>query len=893
MDCPYTKEVKRIVWVIHRQKGLQSNDQKVFNLRITIGDYVNTGTICQWHEDPSGNRTGALIKADGEGKEVLLSARNFNGDINSLELDQRVEFEIYELTIAPGIPHAKNCRLLETIPAASITDAVSIVSIPTDEDLSSEDPCSAAPESDSQKSPTHLILTVGTNALPVWVAWYHLKKHLDNPKVGFVYTDETENRKKCLEADAEDTFPISPTSPGDPKVVQYTINNMSENLPDNIHVHYTGGTQVMGVETVSTIATRCQAVAGSYLDARSGAFPIIRNRDGNQIGPKDAREGICPDIEKIAKLNGFKLESENADSPEAPDMEDAGKIITFAGTSNEWLKCAAWAALKSSLKRLAEADKKRGNYKVFRDVTITPEKSGSNKIKLDVVAVLGYQVIVIACSTLLHEEDEGKNQKGDRKRKSAVKMEAIRAYYQAKQLGGDEARTIILCGLDSLSLDKDMPEKLQNELHHDIGSEDVPLQVWGNSTWDQLEERFDEYLKNDVIWGAKSNADPTQEGDAKFTPATPEDAANPSQIQNLLLFTVGTNALPIWVAWYYLKEELQNATIGFVYTEKTRETMKRLKEHFECKGTSNFLYLPLSAPGNPKVIRNAINGMLENLPQNSKIHVHYTGGTQVMGVETVSTIAAKRQTAERSYLDARSKPTPQIVDGNGTAIQPEDARQGICPDIKHIAKLNGFEVSKKQFGNADMPDDPTDFACDNLDTANLQRLQNALNNLNNKNNIVGDKQLEYAALAALKQALEKIKCNRRHAGYKRDNYALFGSVYVRRKKVEESDEPEPFELDVVAVLGYQIVVVTCTITDDKSLIRKKAAEAYLRAQQLGGDEARTIVLCRADEPTGRNLEKELEIDTGSRDVVLPVWGQNKWRNLSANFRQYLEGLGWK
>ena len=850
---------------------------------------MKIGRIERW----SNSKKGVWITPDGGRDPVYLHSKDFPDNENSLEVGKRVQFEICHSTGQPD-KLAKNCRLLETMPASSTTNPVST---PADEGLSSADTTSAAPEPDPEESQTHLILTVGTNALPVWVAWYHLKNKLNNPKVGFVYTDETKKRKECLEEDCKDKFSIS-TSPGEPNVVQNTIkNNIPKHLPNGskIHVHYTGGTQVMGVETVATIATQRQAVERSYLDARSGSSPIIRDRDGNWIGPMDARHGICPDIEKIAKLNGFGFESGASDSPEELDMKDAGKIITFAGTSNAWLKCAVWAALKSSLKRIACADEKRGNYKVLRDVTISPEEPDSNDIKLDVVAVLGYQVIVISCSTLLHEEKKGQNEKGTLKGKGPVKMEAMRAYYQAKQLGGDEARTIILCGLD-----KNMAKKLQNELHHDIGSEDVPLQVWGNDTWDNLEQEFNAYLKNDLIWTSVSETTPIQATDAEPTSATSQDAASLCQIQNLLLLTVGTNALPIWVAWCHLKEKLENPTIGFVYTEKTRKTMVRLKKHFKCNGTTNFLGVPLSAPGNPKVIGDAIKGMLDGLPNGSKIHVHYTGGTQVMGVETVSTIATEHETHQRSYLDTRSKTIPKIVDKNGTQIGPADAREGICPDIKNIAKLNGFEVSNEQFKSESAPIAPEDFARDNLECSDENKLQKALKKLQDKRQTVKDTDLEYAALAGLKQALETIKDKYSSRDYKRDNYALFQSVYVRRKKVEESDKkveesdkPEHFELDVVVVLGYQIVVVSCTTTSDEPLIREKAAEAYLRAQQLGGDEARIIVLCNLEDGQRQQLEKELKNDTGSKDVPLQVWGKNKWKNLSNNFKKYLKKLGWE
>ena len=47
---------------------------------------------------------------------------------------------------------------------------------------------------------TQLIFTVGTNALPIWVAWYHLKDKLEAPiKVRLVHTTDTEPQKEVLE----------------------------------------------------------------------------------------------------------------------------------------------------------------------------------------------------------------------------------------------------------------------------------------------------------------------------------------------------------------------------------------------------------------------------------------------------------------------------------------------------------------------------------------------------------------------------------------------------------------------------------------------------------------------------------------------------------------------
>ena len=68
------------------------------------------------------------------------------------------------------------------------------------------------------------------------------------------------------------------------------------------------------------------------------------------------------------------------------------------------------------------------------------------------------------------------------------------------------------------------------------------------------------------------------------------------------------------------------------------------------------------------------------------------------------------------------------------------------------------------------------------------------------------KWLEYAAYKAFKSALTTSKEERK-------NFKLFRNVHVRRLNPSTDDTRiRPFELDVVAVLGYQIVVVSCTVS---------------------------------------------------------------------------------
>ena len=104
------------------------------------------------------------------------------------------------------------------------------------------------------------------------------------------------------------------------------------------------------------------------------------------------------------------------------------------------------------------------------------------------------------------------------------------------------------------------------------------------------------------------------------------------------------------------------------------------------------------------------------------------------------------------------------------------------------------------------------------------------------------------------------------------NFQLFHSVYVRTQG--HGIAKRHFELDVVAVLGYQVVVVSCSVDSDPGRIKGKAMEAYHRAKQLGGDEARAVVLCVATYEYAERVEKELEDETGTKRP-LQVWGRQR------------------
>ena len=97
----------------------------------------------------------------------------------------------------------------------------------------------------------------------------------------------------------------------------------------------------------------------------------------------------------------------------------------------------------------------------------------------------------------------------------------------------------------------------------------------------------------------------------------------------------------------------------------------------------------------------------------------------------------------------------------------------------------------------------------------------------------------------------------------------------------------------MAVLGYQVVVVSCTLDNDAGRIKSKAMEALIRAKQLGGEEARALTLCSANNQDCLDIEAGLEDEMGDQSRHLRIWGQTRrgalpnMEGLTNKFTNYL------
>ena len=102
---------------------------------------------------------------------------------------------------------------------------------------------------------------------------------------------------------------------------------------------------------------------------------------------------------------------------------------------------------------------------------------------------------------------------------------------------------------------------------------------------------------------------------------------------------------------------------------------------------------------------------------------------------------------------------------------------------------------------------------------------------------------------------------------------------VMRLKTDPTASPAEFEFDVVALRGYQFFGISCGTGYVKGVEKLKLFEAYVRARQLGGDEARVGLVCGYEDPARLEQEMATEWDaTGKVRVFgpdhLPALGQH-------------------
>ncbi len=411
---------------------------------------------------------------------------------------------------------------------------------------------------------------------------------------------------------------------------------------------------------------------------------------------------------------------------------------------------------------------------------------------------------------------------------------------------------------------------------------------------------------------------------------------------NILVTLVGTNPLPSYVVATTLLKEYKITKIILIYSEKNinlgQESTKKFAENVNQllvkksqSFTPNITFVSIKDVGEPDSIKKAAEEQLIPKINNvNKIFFDYTSGTKAMSVNLFESLANKfGSKLTPIYLDARSF---SIIEEKRSG---RDLRKEVHLAIDDIAKLHGYErgnshsdcfdsryPKKVERSLEDIIQSP-DTAKEYVKWVNENIRKKFLENKKPKKEV---KKL----LNTYPEHILQIFESKPNENEKISNFISYSSDYLRdiindgkitnKEKSEiiaaffkwldgkwfedyvfsvineiknesenslmidknwESKEDEygrHFELDVLAVYGYQLFVFSCTTSKNSSLCKEKGFEVFHRTKQIGGDHAKPVLITMLSsndaqkENTPEGLQEDLRSFTGSATNSIEVIG---------------------
>ncbi len=403
-----------------------------------------------------------------------------------------------------------------------------------------------------------------------------------------------------------------------------------------------------------------------------------------------------------------------------------------------------------------------------------------------------------------------------------------------------------------------------------------------------------------------------------------------------LVLLIGTNPLPnLVVAKYFINKNNNLRNIIFIYSEEnskqkgTKKYCESLENIIKSKHDRDleFIYIALSDVGNAKEIKRDIEkSLLDKIKKYSieNIHLNYTGGTKVMGIHTYNWFKERINNVSFSYLDAR---TFRIIDDEEGVIT-EDLRGEVKLTLDEIIKLHGFERKNKDeefkfteslskfkelIERDKLPEFFEKYKRDLFLNKKGELIKKISEVKDELKNMKAEEPLLSIVLALPEdyrifnpdgsfRELETNRCLEDAVGFI-DGKWLEQYVYETLKshfnnldiycnyEIKKSDWSgnQRFELDVIIIKGYQLIGISCTTSDKKYICKSKGFEIIHRTRQIGGEEARAILITRLKDETRDDLDNELSIDTGGKDNILVLGDSDlKQERLIEKINKFIE-----
>lgn len=384
---------------------------------------------------------------------------------------------------------------------------------------------------------------------------------------------------------------------------------------------------------------------------------------------------------------------------------------------------------------------------------------------------------------------------------------------------------------------------------------------------------------------------------------------------DVLLLLVGGNPLPNYVSARLLAAP--KAEVRLLHTRKTLHVAARLQEQL-ASARPDLRITPYEIDrADGAQIEAQLARQLGDVLHRARVGLNYTGGTKPMAVHSVYALRQAFPDAVFSYLDAETlslvlqraqEPSRLPFVGQAQHVSLETvlalhnykaAQTGepilpgaICRAIAQVhSTQTGLDAWRRWLTSLgdrsqapELPDleaypelgpviESFETLCEGVPTPErlAQRLNCKGNQLRSCGKALVGGWLETYVFNSLPDSELDGTTLEKHQGIRA----------IRQAAALSPESRDPPELDVVAMIGYQLFAVSCMVSDRRPSVKEHLLEVFVRARQLGGDEARIALVSLYPETKG--LEDEVNQEWGS-EAQIRVFGPQHLDRLD----EYLE-----
>jgi len=384
--------------------------------------------------------------------------------------------------------------------------------------------------------------------------------------------------------------------------------------------------------------------------------------------------------------------------------------------------------------------------------------------------------------------------------------------------------------------------------------------------------------------------------------------------ENLILL-VGTNPLPQFViAEYFLKKNENINTIWLIYSEENKDVnqegtniqannLERLiRERWDRHPSLKFPLEKVSLfdVGDFRKINDDMEKKVMKEITYESIHLNYTGGTKSMGICIYWILRNTDRFTQRSfsYLDARNF---RLIDDNDGIIA-EDLRNEVNLSFEELINLHGFRRKNSDSKIENIEDSLKKFI-EIIKKKEIENFYNCLKKentdyLKNKDKVISCIEKNPVFKSIIESLPDELKIydfdkNQLVENYNNirgKTYDYFNGKWLEHyienflKKIKKENNNKQicvlrnweikkenynyFQLDVIFLNAYQLISISCTMSSNKGICKKNGFEVVLRTRQIGGDEARAILITFAESFSAKIMQQELIYETGGSKNIL-------------------------